>query len=59
MVDESYDRAYQAGRAELNAGINAAIIRFGRAIDNAFEVLQRIEYDAPWAAKKIRRARAH
>jgi hypothetical protein len=59
MVDEIYDRAYQTGRAELNAGIQAAAARFAHAFGNAFKVLQRIEYDAPWTARTPRRARAH
>ena len=58
MVDEIFDRHYQAGRNELNAAIVAGAARFARAISNAFEVLNRIEYSAPWAAK-AKRARSH
>lgn len=56
MIDEIYDRHYQAGRSELNAVIIGGITRLGRAVGNAFEVLNRIEYDAPWSikAKRIR-----
>jgi len=54
MIDEIFDRHYQEGRAELNAGINAAISRFRKAVGNAFNVLQRIEYDSPWTAKSRR-----
>jgi hypothetical protein len=54
MIDEIFDRHYQEGRAELNAGINAVVGRFGRAVRNAFDVLQRIEYDSPWTAKTKR-----
>ncbi|HEY6049257.1 MAG TPA: hypothetical protein VIV07_09465 [Sphingomicrobium sp.] len=49
MVDEIYDRHYQAGRVELNAALISAAARLGRAIGNAFDVLNRIEYSAPWA----------
>jgi len=58
MVDEIYDRHYQANRAELNATLAAAAARFGRAVGNAFEVLNRIEYSAPWTAQP-KRARSH
>lgn len=51
MVDEIYDRLYQDSRGELNTALNGAIGRLGKAIGNAFEVLQRIEYDSPWTAK--------
>lgn len=52
MVDEIFDRHYREGRAELNASIDRALKRFGKAISNAFNVLQRIEYDAPWANRQ-------
>jgi hypothetical protein len=58
MVDEIYDRHYQESRGELNAAINSAFARFGHAVRNAFDVLQRIEYDSPWTAK-VRRVRCH
>lgn len=54
MIDEIFDRHYQEGRAELNAAINGAFTRLGRAVGNAFNVLQRIEYDSPWTAKAKR-----
>ena len=58
MVDEIYDRHYQDGRNELNAAISDLLGRFGTAVGNAFRVLNRIEYSAPWAVKP-RRARSH
>ena len=58
MVDELYDRHYRESRAELNAAIAGAFARLGKAVGNAFNVLNRIEYSAPWAAK-ARRARSH
>ena len=54
MVDETYDRHYQAARSELNAAIAGALGRFSNAVGNAFKVLNRIEYQAPWAAKARR-----
>ncbi len=58
MVDEIFDRHYQAGRNELNAAILGLAARFGHAFGNAFAVLNRIEYSAPWTARP-RRARTH
>jgi hypothetical protein len=58
MIDEIYDRHYQAGRAELNAALTGGLVRLGRAIGNAFAVLNRIEYSEPWATKP-RKARSH
>jgi hypothetical protein len=49
MIDEIYDRHYHEARRELNASISNGLSRFGRAVGNAFAVLNRIEYSAPWA----------
>ena len=54
MIDEIFDRQYQAGRDALNATIANAFARFGRAVGDAFQVLNKIEYDAPWANKRKR-----
>jgi hypothetical protein len=62
MMDELFDRMYQDNRGELNAGVNRAFGQLGHAIDNAFKVLERIEYNSPWTQKSPRRrvtARAH
>ena len=58
MIDEIFDRHYREGRNELNAAIMGGLGRLRQAVGNAFEVLNRIEYSAPWAAK-ARRARSH
>jgi hypothetical protein len=54
MVDEIFDRTYQAGRADLNAGIDRAVHRIGAGIGStlakSFEVLHRFEWSAPWAS---------
>ncbi len=57
MVDEIYDRMYQDGRADLHAGLDRAFARIGHSVGNAFKVLQRIEYSAPWnqTSKKVGR----
>ena len=51
MIDEIYDRHYQASRQDLNAALLGALGRLGRAFGNAFNALNRIEYSAPWANK--------
>jgi hypothetical protein len=58
MVDEIFDRQYQAGRDELNAGIAGGFGRLVNSIGNAFKVLNKIEYQAPWTAAP-RRARCN
>jgi hypothetical protein len=58
MIDEIHDRGYQAGREQLNAALVAALSKLGSALHNAFGVLNRIEYDAPWADKATR-VRSH
>jgi hypothetical protein len=54
MIDEIFDRAYQAGRSDLNAGIGAVFARAGEA----FRVLHRIEFEAPWLARQRKARRA-
>ena len=49
MVDEIFDRHYQAGRTELNAAVSGEIERLGMGVSNAFKVLNRIEYSEPWS----------
>jgi hypothetical protein len=58
MMDEIFVRIYQGGRADLNGGLDRAFARLGHAIDNAFKVLNRIEYSAPWASQKKTVSRA-
>ena len=55
MRDELFDRDYQAGRAELNAGIDRAISAIGHSLGDSLKVLHRIEWSAPWRAKPGRR----
>jgi hypothetical protein len=58
MIDEIYDRHYREARNELNSAILGAAARLGHAVANAFAVLNRIEYSAPWSAN-AKRARTH
>jgi hypothetical protein len=48
MVDEMFDRAYQAARAEMNAGIDRKLAQLARTIGDGFKTLHRIEWSAPW-----------
>jgi hypothetical protein len=50
MIDEIFDRGYQAGRAQLNGSLIRGFGNVSRAVMNAFDVLNRIEYQAPWAS---------
>lgn len=52
MIDEMHDRHYQAGRQALNATLIDALGELRQAIRNSFEVLNRIEYAAPWAGTR-------
>ena len=58
MVDEIFDRHYREARSELNSALMGLFSRFSQAFTNAFKVLNRIEYSAPWAIKP-KRARSH
>ena len=51
MMDEIYDRGYQAARADLNAGLDRTFATIGRELGKSFSVLHRLEWNAPWAAK--------
>ena len=51
MIDEIFDRQYQAGRAELNAGLDRAFATIGRTLGDSFRVFHRIQWSAPWTAK--------
>jgi hypothetical protein len=54
MIDEIFDRTYQAGRADLNAGIGRALSALSRTIGHSCKVLHRIEWSAPWDQKTKR-----
>ncbi len=56
MRDEMFDRDYQWGRAELNAGIDRALAEIGRSVGDSLKVLHHIEWSAPWNARSNRRA---
>jgi len=54
MIDQLFDQQYQSGRAQLNSALLNGFRGLTAATRNAFEVLNRIEYDAPWAANRNR-----
>jgi hypothetical protein len=58
MIDEIYDRGYQAGRSELHDGIDALISRVRNAFAPALSALYHMEWDAPWNAKSSDKAKA-
>jgi len=51
MIDEIFDRQYQAGREQLNAGLDRAFAAIGREVGLGLKALHDIEWNAPWAAK--------
>ncbi len=48
MMDEIFDRNYQAARADMNAGLDRGFARLGRALANSFRALHRVQWSAPW-----------
>jgi hypothetical protein len=54
MIDQIFDRQYRAARMELNAALGEGIANAARSVLKAFEVLNRIEYSAPWNVQRKR-----
>lgn len=57
MVDEIFDRGYQAGRSELHDGIDGLV----RKLRNSFAALAAAQahlWDAPWNARRRPKANA-
>ncbi len=57
MMDEIFDRQYQAGRNELNAGLDRAFSAAGRELLKTYQLFHAIQWKAPWL-RKARRARS-
>ena len=55
MQDEIYDRYYQAGRADLHAGLDRGFEAIGRFVSTTFNALHDVQFDAPW--KRTERTR--
>lgn len=51
MMDEIFDRQYQAGRTELNAGIDRLLTRLGREIAVTLKAIHAAEFNAPWRSE--------
>jgi len=52
MVDEIFDRGYQAARNELNASVAKAFSELSNTIGDGLNALHRLDWSAPWAATK-------
>lgn len=51
MMDEIFDRQYQAGRAELNAGLDRSFGLIGRELGKSLAAIHRFEWNSPWGRK--------
>jgi hypothetical protein len=51
MIDEIYDRGYQAGRADLHDGIDALFRKLRDAFAPPLNAVHHFEWDAPWSTK--------
>ncbi len=49
MIDEIFDRQYQSGRSQLNAGIEQLFSSIGRELGKSLSAVHRFEWNAPWA----------
>ncbi|WP_222949916.1 hypothetical protein [Sphingomonas sediminicola] len=49
MIDEIFDRQYQSGRNELNAGLDRLFATIGREVSKSLAAVHRFEWNAPWA----------
>ena len=49
MIDEIFDRQYQSGRNELNAGLDRLFATIGREVSKSLAAVHRFEWYAPWA----------
>ena len=54
MMDQHFDRGYQAGREELHSGIDALVRRLVSSTVPVFDALHRIQFSAPWADSRPR-----
>jgi hypothetical protein len=58
MIDERYDRDYQAARADLNEAIGGLLAKVRSAIAPALSATYHFEWDAPWAVQVGPKAKA-
>ena len=52
MVDEIFDRGYQAARTQLNASVAKAFSQLTHTIGDGLRALHRLDWNAPWANPK-------
>jgi hypothetical protein len=57
MIDQIFDRNYQAARADMNREIAKGLRDLGKDALRAFEALQRIQFAAPWTPQKRKAVR--
>jgi hypothetical protein len=57
MIDENFDRTYQAGRADLHADIGRGLDRVAKGIGTTFRAIHAITFASPWAKSQLRRNR--
>ncbi len=48
MRDELFDRDYQQGRAELNAGLDRLVRLIAEGLATTSAAIYRFEWSAPW-----------
>ena len=51
MIDEIWDRQYQAGRHEFHAGVERLVERLRCSVGTTFRLIHAIQFDAPWARR--------
>ena len=54
MMDQHFDRGYQAGREELHAGIDALLRNLATNTSAVFNAIHRIQFSAPWGNPRPR-----
>ncbi|HEX6218780.1 MAG TPA: hypothetical protein VFZ35_05860 [Sphingomicrobium sp.] len=57
MIDEIYDRNFQAGRAALNDGLDRLFARVGTELGKSLSAVHRFEWSAPWVRSKARQGK--
>jgi hypothetical protein len=55
MIDEIFDRTYQRGRTDLNAGIDRAFACMGAALSPSLAAFHRLQWSAPWVERRATR----
>jgi hypothetical protein len=57
MIDQHFDRTYQAAREDMNRAIADGLRMIGRDVLRAFETLDRIQFASPWTQQPRKTAR--